>query len=378
MSGPSITDASNSIYKRLPDNFDFLYLLPTSVIERVPYNTGQNFVKGTSVPAQVDFTGSAVVPRDDTEAFGSNGRLKSLVTLDSLSRGIDSNNALHEMMHYWLVRFDQSLGVNVGSHYNPFNNAGGILRGGTWLENTDGTFTRDCPIPPTFTEATNLEKYMMGFGEAVQVEPILMVENTVDTIYQCGQPIVGNIRTTTIEDIQAKHGPRLPGVVDSQKQFNIGFVVETNDRFLTESELIFYDLMARSFTRTIADGEPNPVIRLNNWASINRFFGSGVSFTSEVPYLVPPAVTNVSARSKRYKVNVVWDALEEAESYLVYSKANYEDDFRLAGEVTYPIFVDQIPRDATNATYYIIAKNTHGIGPESTTVVAVPTTRRRR
>lgn len=378
LSGSSITDASKSIYKRLPDNFDFLYLLPTSVIERVPYNTGQNFVKGTSVPAQVDFTGSAVVPRDDTATFGSNGRLKSFITLDTLRRGMETNNALHEMMHYWLVRFDQNLGINVGSHYNPFSNTGGILRGGTWSTNSDGTYTRDCPIPPTFTEATSLEKYMMGLEEAEQVEPVLMVDNSVDTVYQCGQPIVGNIRTTTIEDIQAIHGPRLPGVADSQKQFNIGFVIETNDRFLTEPELVFYDLMARHFTKTIAEGEPNPVIRQYNWASINRFFGPGVSFTSDVPYLVPPAVTNVSARSKRYKVNVVWDALEDADSYLVYSKANYEDDFKLVGEVAYPVFVDQIPRDATNVTYYITAKNTHGVGPESATVVAVPTTRRRR
>ena len=53
--------------------------------------------------------------------------------------------------------------------------------------------------------------------------------------------------TVTIEDIISRHGPRVPDVVNSQKDFRMAGILITSQRFASPAELALYSRLMQHF-----------------------------------------------------------------------------------------------------------------------------------
>lgn len=77
---------------------------------------------------------------------------------------------------------------------------------------------------------SQLDLYLMGMIPKEQVPPMLLIDNPAIDKSQVpiiGATISGTAKTVTIDDIIAAEGPRLPDAANSQKSFNVGFVLLT-------------------------------------------------------------------------------------------------------------------------------------------------------
>ncbi len=275
------------IYGVVDDSFDFLTFLTTDHIELLPRGKANNFYAGLHVSVRINYTGTGLGTKTNSAYMGSRGRLLGLNFLDTFDRGNYSGNAAHELLHQWLVFISSSLGVTDGSpHYSSRSSAASLLGGFQFLDNGDGTFTKDCiegrngghAAPP-------LDKYMMGLIDAAAVPPVRTYSQSITV--PCGQVITNVERTVTIQDIQQLHGVRTPGPLTAQRDFSLGFVVESHDRLLNPTELTYFETLARHFTREIPPADSTPYVG-GNWAPIERYFGEGTTWSSYVLSAVQP------------------------------------------------------------------------------------------
>ena len=115
------------------------------------------------------------------------------------------------------------------------------MGGGVWQDNFDGTYTQlddDYYVPATGW--SYLDLYLMGFITAAEVPDFFMLRNLVPAGNDAnGHPIFKADRVKiTIQDVIAVEGPRLPGVDQSQKNFNTGIVVVVEHGAKPSRELI--------------------------------------------------------------------------------------------------------------------------------------------
>ena len=275
------SDMSNltvPIYEVLPDRFDFFMFFSTNKVERLPSTASENYNAGLHLLTKRDYTGTGGSLFDDTASYGSAGRLLGINILDAFSRGITAKTATHEIMHQWSSFISPSLGLSgSGCHYLPNSNVASLIGGFLWIDNGDGTYTIDYSqgrnggynIPP-------LEKYMMGLIDTNEV-PVHYAHGcsgSADTVTQSDI-----IATVTIDDIINLHGLRTPGPNQSQKAFNLAFVAETHDRFLNETEMTFYEILAAHYTKEVPLSEPEPYIG-EDWPPMTRYFGESTRWCS--------------------------------------------------------------------------------------------------
>jgi hypothetical protein len=103
-----------------------------------------------------------------------------------------------------------------------------IMGGGVWQDNFDGTYTQlddDYYVPATGW--SYLDLYLMGLLSAAEVPDFFILRNLVPAGKDGnGHAIFKADRTkVTIQDVIAAEGPRLPGVDQSQREFNTGIVI---------------------------------------------------------------------------------------------------------------------------------------------------------
>jgi hypothetical protein len=98
----------------------------------------------------------------------------------------------------------------------------------------------------------------------------------------------------TIEQVQLSEGVRTPGPATSQHDFNIGFVIASNGRLLNQTELTFFEILARHYTRSLPESSPAPYLDISAWPPITKFFGEGTTWKSYVLSFVQPALNSVS------------------------------------------------------------------------------------
>jgi hypothetical protein len=216
--------------------------------------------------------------------------LLSVNILDTASRGTYSANATHELLHQWLLFTSSSLGLDDGTaHYNPRVGAASLLGGTQFLDSTNGGVTINCEEGRSRAHyAPPLDRYMMGLIDASNVPPIRIYgTNVALPFFICGQYIEASnlVRTVTIDQIVQRHGLRTPGPGNAQRDFSIGFIVESNGRLLTPVELTFYEILAKHYTKPLPSSAPAPQLS-QNWAPVTRFFGEGVTWRAYVPELV--------------------------------------------------------------------------------------------
>ena len=115
------------------------------------------------------------------------------------------------------------------------------MGGGVWQDNFNGSYTQlddDYYVPATGW--SYLDLYLMGLIAPSEVPDFFILRNLVAAGKDSsGHPIFKADRTkVTIQDVIAVHGPRLPDVVHSQKQFNTGMVVVVEHGKVPSKELI--------------------------------------------------------------------------------------------------------------------------------------------
>jgi len=115
------------------------------------------------------------------------------------------------------------------------------MGGGVWQDNFDGTFTQlddDYYVPATGW--SYLDLYLMGFIGPSEVPDFFILRNLTPVGRDAnGHQIFKADRTkVTVQDVIAVHGPRLPDVDHSQKNFNTGMVMVVEHGKTPSKELI--------------------------------------------------------------------------------------------------------------------------------------------
>lgn len=292
--GGSLANLTSQIYDVLPDAFDFFLFFSINKIERLPLTTNSNFNAGVHSSVQVNYTGTGQGLFDNTAFFGSQGKLLGMNVLDISERGVNSNNATHEILHQWVAFISSGLGEGVKrdfAHYDNRTSVGSLVGGFLWTDNEDSTFTIDCNqgSGSGADRAPPLDLYMMGLIDAREVPPLLAYRGVFPT-QKCfaGKLVFADeiVTSVTIDDIQDFHGLRIPGPVNAQRDFSVAFVVESHKRLLNATEMTFYNILAEHYTTSIPPQDPNPHLGFccgQKWVSIGRFFGEGTTWRSDIP-----------------------------------------------------------------------------------------------
>ncbi len=242
--GQEYYDAARKLYSIFPDEFDFLTLMPgmqcfrsSDYAENVPYHVRvSNTVKNIGLPIT-----------DNTAKYGSDGRLMSFVYHSFGSIAIMD----HEMGHAWSAYIGKKFAVidewsphwndmidvqgQMGLYYFDDGNVGHFAYNGdeTWhlVSNYDVE-----PYSP-------LELYVMGLIPSSEVPDMHILVNPDFTDVE--HITADSYKTITMEQVvQSAGGERVPSYEDSQKDFNMAFVVAQDTEF-NDAAYAYFSLMSR-------------------------------------------------------------------------------------------------------------------------------------
>ena len=269
--GTTNYQAYRKLYSVFPDDFDIALVTPGLQIVR-PGDLAENVPYNVLVSNAIQHIGLPIT--NNTANFGSAGRLKSTV-YESFG---DIQIFDHEIAHTWGAAIGQSLEL-LGSdpslhHWNAladmqgqlgayyFNNTGEV---GHFSYNSDGTWH----LIPNFENEpySPLELYIMGFIPPDEVPPvhILQSPNTSDL----NHITASSYHTVTIQDIMnAAGGARIPSAADSQKDFNVAYIV-TQDIPYNDSAYAFFSLASYNLM-TKDPPQKNNMLAPFYWATGSR------------------------------------------------------------------------------------------------------------
>ena len=109
----------------------------------------------------------------------------------------------------------------VGPSYSsePYSEAS-VMGGAVWLDNGDGTFTREEDGKPLPTGLSALDLYVMGMIPATEVPDTFLLRDVQET--NTWGRVTATQVPVRIEDIVATMGPRVPAADASRKEFRLG------------------------------------------------------------------------------------------------------------------------------------------------------------
>ena len=262
------------ILNNINEDFDFITLLlntdqtPAGITYAGRLSSISNAIEGIGVRTF-----------DNTNAYGSKGRLKSIIQLTQ-KNNILFGPFLHELMHNWASYGFDTVGPRRGFSENPNDfgsffghwgftggNTPGQLGGftqSTLIANGGNSYTVDAfgdfANGGNSVPYTQLELYLMGMVPAEDVEPFDLFQDI--TSYTRGTKagtydFKANTRITyTPEVIINKLGERKPTHLNAQKEFKMLTVVITTTP-LTDAEWTKFDNDIESFTRKGDDNNPS-------------------------------------------------------------------------------------------------------------------------
>jgi hypothetical protein len=250
--GTSNYQAYRKLFSVLPDNFDFALVTPGLQIVR-PSDLAENVPYNVSVSNAVQHIGLSIT--NNSAKFGSAGRLKSVV-YESFG---DIQIFDHEVAHTWGAAIGKTLGLlgndPAGHHWNMLADMQGQLGSyyfepggavGHFAYNGDESWHlvsnfENEPYSP-------LELYMLGFIPPEEVPPVHILQSPNSS--DINHITAAAYQTFSIEDIMnAEGGARIPSAADSQKDFNLAYIVTQdipyNDSAYAYFSLASYNLMTR-------------------------------------------------------------------------------------------------------------------------------------
>ncbi len=237
---------SKKVYAYFKDDFDFIFVLSNE--DEVP----QDLYYGISYKVKNDVEGIGSGIYDGSAAYGSEGRLKSVIHLPVPSL-IVNGPFLHEIMHYWGNQ--GFIPTTVGGHWG-YANVGGQLGGfdevialgnNTYQgklegENGFGTFANGGNSVPY----GNLELYLMGLIDVDELNDVQYAENP--ETQGSGKFTANDIITLTSAQLVSEHGSRIPTVENSQKEFNAITVVLSHQK-MSDGDLDAISANLENFAR---------------------------------------------------------------------------------------------------------------------------------
>lgn len=183
---------------------------------------------------------------DSSRDFGSNGKLRSIVNMDALSkfpddprqRFLGENNTLsilgQECGHRWLAYLEFRDGASSSqellgrdqAHWSFFFDSDASHMEGNDIQEIGGGLFRTVGAVSRYSA---LDQYTMGLRAASEVPPMLLVtrvttDQTAEDAPRIGVDIRGVRKDVRIEDIVAAMGARRPDASTAQKAFRQGFL----------------------------------------------------------------------------------------------------------------------------------------------------------
>ena len=241
-----LEDYAARFYERFNDEFDFLMF-----VSDLEQGESKEVYGAIHFGAKNDVKGIGTRLFSDVK-WGSGGKLQGIIhfaayaSYDFWNYGVrwsifTDGTPLHELMHQWA---NFIVPLNHGGHWG-FSSADGHL-GGFNIDNlvdlgggkyTAGVFSVQAGHGPGVYSP--IELYLAGFIPPEEVPDLWVAEDGQWLRDEDGE-IVGadngypiftasKVKTYTIEDIIAQHGPRVPDVSQSQKDFRAAVILLVND-----------------------------------------------------------------------------------------------------------------------------------------------------
>ncbi len=218
--------------------------------------------EGSFTHVRNDVEGIGMPVFDQATEYGSSGRLQGIIT-------VQYGHAFpwlltHEVLHRWAVSvtLDPSLDLgNAGSgHWGAIQrNSTGFGEGGPYngvfskLEHLSGDRYRATGANVA-AHYSDLELYFMGLLPLSEVEtPIIALVNP--RVLEFGETYIyqaDGMRAVEVNEIVARHGPRIPDPLEAQKHFTAAMVL-VHDRLLSDVELAYYDFLAREYEKAATE-----------------------------------------------------------------------------------------------------------------------------
>ena len=240
----AMRDYTRHFYGLFADEFDFL-LVVRNLIYGVDFD-GVICARYIAVKNDVQGTGAALF--SDEHSWGSSGRLQGVITFNYVATQsgpewapIGRGPGLHEFMHRWA---NFVLPTADGAHWG-FSSANGLLGGFDIINLVDhgdnrytaGEFNTNGSHGQPFSP---IEQYLAGFISPEEV-PDLWVAEDGEWVRDSEGGILrasngykifsaSQIKTYTIADIISEHGPRVPGVSRSQRDFRAAVILLTDEK----------------------------------------------------------------------------------------------------------------------------------------------------
>lgn len=239
---------AKEFYKNNPDIYDFLVVFTDFEID-----TGEARAFHHAVSNSV--TGIGVAELDNTELYGSEGKLKGFIDMAALSRyqtnslvinplddqesyEVGLNVLAHELLHQWAAfPAIEELKGRDDSHWNFYlNTDASVQYGSRWRDNGDGTFTA-VAVQEKYSQ---LDLYLMGLIDKTEVDPFYVIRPNGTNDYELsdlpvkGAVVNGTRKDYSIDDLIEAQGERTPSFSDSQKEFKFAFLYLSSQRRITE------------------------------------------------------------------------------------------------------------------------------------------------
>jgi hypothetical protein len=240
-------------YKTQTDKYDFIILFPAEQLKtHLSILISAGDLQGTG--------GDKVFYLPPTYKNYTN-KLKSIAEINFYTDWKDSffnkkqinetflQTLMHEIGHHWGCYISgwpgesQCIGYHWQSNLDLFYGDDryiDILGYGQWIRN-NGTDICVGQTDTTEWKFSKLTQYLMGLIPSSQVNPISIHESKENpTYYDCGKNKEINTYTMTIEDIIRVNGIKVPSYEDSQKDFNVAFVIIAPKGDIVEQGFIDY------------------------------------------------------------------------------------------------------------------------------------------
>jgi hypothetical protein len=256
---------AQKFYASHSDNYDqLLYWTDQKVV------SGNTFSYEETVANEVTGIGQDVY--DLTSFYGSAGKLRSVVVMDTLTKFPDDptqkflgeNNTLsvmgQEVGHRWLayMQFRDHAGATSNAllgrdleHWSFFFNSDASVMEGNQIQDLGGGQFRTVDAVRRYNA---LDQYAMGLLGAGDVPPFFYVEspNATQTAVsppQIGVTFTGTRRDVLITDVVAVEGPRLPAVANSPRVHRQAFVyIIGNGRSVDPTQVAKLDKIRQQWT----------------------------------------------------------------------------------------------------------------------------------
>ncbi len=211
---------------------------------------------------------------DSSRDFGSSGRLRSVVMMDTLTkypddptqRFLGENNTLsvlgQEIGHRWLAYLEfrdhtgqqsQALLGREEAHWSFFFDSDASVAEGNDIEDLGGGSFRTVG---TVQRYSLLDQYAMGFVSEAQVPRFFYVESPTNVIPprapesspSVGVTFTGTRRDVLIQDVVAVMGPRQPSAAEASKLVRLAFIyVVSNGRSVDAGQVGKVDRIRRQW-----------------------------------------------------------------------------------------------------------------------------------